>query len=90
MGINNGIIYLLYPKGCRGFMCIVCKDWKSGRLTNQEALKNLGELINSIDEHSKENLHYVDLYEKILDNDLSIEDLDKNIDYWYNEPYDKD
>jgi hypothetical protein len=48
-------------------MCQVCTDWEKGKMTNQEALKALGEMIESDKSTNDEVTHYFDLEDKILD-----------------------
>jgi hypothetical protein len=45
-------------------MCIVCKDWLKGKMTPQEAIGALGEMIKPKD-NSEENEHMKDLKERI-------------------------
>lgn len=45
-------------------MCVVCTDWLKGKMTNDEALRALGELIGSTEDFQKED-HYHQVAEKI-------------------------
>ena len=45
-------------------MCLACDDWRKGKMTDQEALRALGEMILFGDE-SKENQHLIDVYEEV-------------------------
>jgi hypothetical protein len=49
-------------------MCIVCKEWNSGKLTKKEAMNALSELINFEDDREK-IIHYYDTLERIEEND---------------------
>lgn len=67
-------------------MCIACKDWEAGKITSQEALRNLGEMISSVDENSEEREHYLDASEKILDKEVPFIDTDSELDKsWHDE-----
>lgn len=69
-------------------MCIVCKDWEAGKLTSQEALKNLGELIKAADKKDKK--HLFEVSEKILDKEVPLSDTDEELDQsWHEEMHDK-
>ena len=57
-------------------ICIVCKDWQKGKLTAKEALKNLGEMINSEDDSS----HYYEVVEKILDEEVPMSEKNEELD----------
>lgn len=47
-------------------MCILCKEWEKGKMTIQEGLDNIGELLqNNAD--AKERAHLFDLADRILD-----------------------
>lgn len=67
-------------------MCIVCLDWEKGKLTSQEALRALGELISGA--KGKEKQHLFEVSEKILDKEVpmgeSDEELNKN---WHEETH---
>lgn len=70
-------------------MCVVCKDWEKGKITSEEALRNLGELMISVDEYSEENVHYLDVSEKILSKEVPFEETDEELDKnWHEETYD--
>lgn len=50
--------------------CIVCRDWELGKLTIEEAKRNLGEIAETKSDLTDEELrHYWDLWEKILEKD---------------------
>lgn len=49
------------------FMCKICLEWELGKLTNQEARRNLGEMINVGADSEEESLHYWELMEKLID-----------------------
>lgn len=57
-------------------MCIVCVDWEKGKMTSEEALRALGEFIQSGDEYSEETKHYFDAADKILDKEVSLDGYD--------------
>jgi hypothetical protein len=42
-------------------MCIVCTEWQLGKLTTEEAKRNLRELINagSIDSETELHIHFL-------------------------------
>lgn len=66
-------------------MCIVCKDWELGKLTNKEAFRNLGEMIASAEEEGEKN-HLIETYEKILDKELPVTDNDEELNKsWHDE-----
>lgn len=52
-------------------MCIVCTEWIKGKLTNEEAISAIGELINTGDDEDMEkNIeHYLETIDKIADQD---------------------
>lgn len=49
-------------------MCIVCIDWEKGKMNNDEALRALGEMIET-DDASKKG-HYLEVVDKILDKEM--------------------
>lgn len=62
-------------------MCIVCLDWQKGKLTSKEALRNLGELINT-DTDKKD--HYWRVLDQIMESELPVMEADSDLDkaYW--------
>lgn len=63
----------------------MCKDWKAGRLTSEEALKNLGEMIIGTKD-SRKSKHYFEVSEKILDKEVPTSDTDEELDKnWHDE-----
>lgn len=54
-------------------MCLICLEWEKGKLTTKEALKNIGEYINSEDTNKN---HYLELAEKILNKELPYSEYD--------------
>jgi len=48
--------------------CLICTDWEKGKLTNSEALRNLGEFTNLSDD-IEEVVHYLELEERIKENE---------------------
>lgn len=57
-------------------MCVVCVDWEKGKMTSEEALRALGEIITANGEDNKENQHYWDTADKILDKEVPSGDTD--------------
>jgi hypothetical protein len=50
-------------------MCTLCQEWQKGNITNKEAFRALGEMLETAtDELQKE--HLWDLSERILDKDI--------------------
>lgn len=49
-------------------MCLVCKDWQSGKLTRREAENALSELI-SFEEDRDKIIHYFETLENISEDD---------------------
>lgn len=47
-------------------MCRVCVDWNKGKLTVDEAFKNLDELLVDI-ESDEDFAHYIEVIKKISD-----------------------
>lgn len=45
-------------------MCCVCVDWERGKMTNREALRALGEMIDTNGTYEEQE-HYIDMTEKI-------------------------
>ena len=67
-------------------MCIICKEWESGKLTSEEALKNVGELMEGANE--KESEHYEQVVEKILDKEVPLSETDEELDKsWHEETH---
>jgi len=51
-------------------VCQICIDWDKGSLTNEEALRNTGEIIQGLDDRDQEQAqHYFELLERIIDDD---------------------
>ena len=46
-------------------MCLVCRDWIKGKLTAEEALNNMDELMMEMEEGDLE--HYREVAKKILE-----------------------
>lgn len=66
--------------------CLICTEWQLGKLTNEEAMRNLMESYKENDQNSEENIHYLEALEKVLDKDVPFEDTDIDLDYkWYQE-----
>lgn len=70
-------------------MCVVCKDWQAGKLSNQEAIRNLGELINTeieTDEQAAQLEHYINVFDKVMDKEVPFSDSDEELDQkWHEE-----
>jgi hypothetical protein len=49
----------------RSFMCNICKDWELGKLSIQEARRNLGEAIASGAKTDEELVHFFEVAELI-------------------------
>lgn len=65
-------------------MCIVCVEWQAGKLTNKEALRNLGEMIST----QQDNSHYYGVVDKIMEKELPSSDLDNEMDAaWHRETH---
>lgn len=66
-------------------MCIVCRDWQAGKLTNKEALRNLGEMILA---ESEGAAHYYGVVENIMDKEMGPLQSDGDIDTaWHKETH---
>lgn len=67
-------------------MCIVCVDWQAGKLTNKEALRNLGEMINTTDLDKEKVAHYFATVDKIMEKELPQSETDDELDgkWWQN------
>lgn len=52
-------------------MCVVCTEWLKGKLTNEEAITAIGELINTgTDEELDKNVsHYLETIDKLSKED---------------------
>lgn len=67
-------------------MCIVCVEWQAGKLTNKEALRNLGEMIKTDD--GDDSSHYYGVVDKIMDNELPSDSSDDEMDaIWHKETH---
>lgn len=55
-------------------MCKICSEWELGKLTNTEAMQNLGEVLGNQDENlsDPEITHYYEVLEKIIDKDAEL------------------
>lgn len=65
-------------------MCIICSRWELGKLTNKEALLNIGEMIVA----EKDNEHYYAVVDKIMIKELGSleEDIELNA-AWHKETH---
>lgn len=50
-------------------MCLVCIQWELGKLTNEEARRNVGEFINVGTETKEELEHYLELVRKLQEDE---------------------
>ena len=65
-------------------MCLVCKDWQLGKLTNKEALRAIGEMVDS----GENKEHLMRLAEKILDKEVPMGDDDGELNKsWHDETH---
>lgn len=48
-------------------MCIVCLDWQKGKLTLEEAWRNLNEIAWDGFNSEEERLHYLEVAEKLAE-----------------------
>lgn len=48
-------------------MCQVCIDWEKGKMKDYEALKAIGEMIESENTTEEQFNHYLDVEDKLLD-----------------------
>ena len=58
-------------------MCLVCRDWEREKMTSEEALNALGEMIVSNDGNQA---HYFAVADKILDKEVPAKENDPEID----------
>ena len=68
-------------------MCLICVQWNAGRLTNKEALRNLGEALTaatSNDEYGNVE-HLLDLSNRIIDREVPFEEIDSEVDSLWDE-----
>ena len=71
-------------------MCIICKEWEMGKLTSQEALRNLGEIIGAEKDQDKLE-HYWDVSDKIVEKEIGPQEVDSGLDeQWWNENHQED
>lgn len=71
-------------------MCLVCAEWKKGKLTNEEALRNLGEMIRAEKEdNGEDNGHYYKVVDDIMEKELGkVQETDAELDArWHSENY---
>jgi len=54
-------------------MCIICSDWERGKMTNQEALANIGEMLDSEDSEEKKE-HLLKLADNIISKEMPFEE----------------
>lgn len=70
-------------------MCIVCKEWKAGKLTTKEALAALGELMSA--SPKKETKHYSKVYEDIMEKEVPMPESDEELNQnWHDETHEHD
>lgn len=71
-------------------MCIVCKEWIQGKLTNAEALSNVGELIGTA-KNDQQKKHYWAVSDAILDKEMNNVPPDPELErQWTEEMYGDD
>ena len=71
-------------------MCIVCKDWLAGKVTNKEAMGNLGEMIGDKDMDDPTTKHYFEAYEKIFEKEFPQTVVDAELDQrWHEENHEE-
>jgi hypothetical protein len=58
-------------------MCKICVDWEKGKMTGQEAMRAIGEMIGTGNET---NQHYFDLAEKVIDKEVPLDSSDSELD----------
>ena len=46
-------------------MCVICSDLIKDKLTSREALRNLGELVKGRELHDDEQVHVMEVLQKI-------------------------
>ena len=63
-------------------MCLICSEWQKGKLTTQEAFRNLGEQLNAATESEDHDTvdHLVGLSNKLMDAEVPFEESDENLD----------
>lgn len=55
-------------------MCLLCVEYEKGKMTNQEALNNIGEMLDGKSED--EMRHLFELAEKIVDKEMPFQEWD--------------
>lgn len=69
-------------------MCIVCIEWQAGKLTNKEALRNLGELVNTDGDLGNE--HILSVVDQIMEKELPSSQADDALDAaWHRETHEE-
>lgn len=67
-------------------MCIVCTEWQAGKLTNKEALHNLGELIGT--ETGAKSSHYYKVVDEVMEDEMGGTPVDQELDIaWHRETH---
>jgi len=65
-------------------MCTICKHWQEGKLTDREAFRAIGELLDTKDE--KMRRHLFDLSDRILEKGDPLPEWDEEVDgQWWND-----
>ena len=62
-------------------MCIVCVEWEKKKMTSEEALRALGEMIVSPGNTQEQIAHFWDISDKIVDKEIPLEDDDHDQAY---------
>lgn len=58
-------------------MCIICSEWQKGKMTSQEALANIGEMLDS-GQSEEEVKHLFELADKVIDKEQPFEEWDND------------
>jgi len=71
-------------------MCVICKEWQAGKLTSEEAVKALGEMINSQSIPKKEKTHYWKALDEIMEKEVPVTEADEELDRrWHEETHEE-
>lgn len=71
-------------------MCKVCIQWEKGKLTDKEAIRTSGEMIQSFENDEETVQHYWDLVNKILDKSTGTNDSNQEMDEtWWKETHEE-
>jgi hypothetical protein len=68
-------------------MCFVCQEWEKQRLTSDEAMRNIGEILYSSKDQDQVD-HLIDLSNRIIDKEVPLKEVDPSLDkQWTDENY---